>query len=72
MSETTKPSEEETQRRNYFYKLFRIYDTLPFNSCVEAYYKVFNDVFILEKPSVVQRYFITEVNIVELNEQKLH
>lgn len=58
-------------RRNYYYNLFRIYDYLPFNSCMQSYMKIYNEVFMQEKPVVVQRYFVTEVKVVELNENQL-
>ena len=34
---------------------------------MQSFVKVFNDVFVKEKPQICQKYFLTEVNIVELN-----
>lgn len=34
---------------------------------MQSFVKVFNDVFVKEKPQVCQKYFLTEVNIVELD-----
>ena len=34
---------------------------------MQSFVKVFNDVFVKEKPQVCQKYFLTEVNILELN-----
>jgi len=35
---------------------------------MKAYFKIYNEVFLMEKPIIVQRYFVTEVKVVELNE----
>ena len=34
---------------------------------MQSFVKVFNDVFVKEKPQVCQKYYLTEVDIVELN-----
>ena len=34
---------------------------------MQSFVKVFNDVFVKEKPQICQKYYLTEVNIVELN-----
>lgn len=34
---------------------------------MQSFVKVFNDVFVKEKPQVCQKYYLTEVNIVELD-----
>ena len=39
---------------------------------MQSFVKVFNDVFVKEKPQVCQKYFLTEVNIVELDTRDKH
>lgn len=34
---------------------------------MQSFVKVFNDVFVKEKPQICQKYFLTEVGIVELD-----
>ena len=34
---------------------------------MQSFVKVFNDVFVKEKPQVCNKYYLTEVNIVELD-----
>ena len=45
--------EEDSSKRNFFYKLFRIYNGLSFDECLQSYTKIFNDVFIKETPLIV-------------------
>lgn len=35
---------------------------------MQSYTKIFNDVFVNEKPALYQKYYLTEVQIVEMNE----
>ena len=35
---------------------------------MKTYSKIYNDVFIKEKPLVIQRYYISEIKIIELYE----
>ena len=35
---------------------------------MQTYTKIYNDVFIKEKPLVIQRYYISEIKIMELFE----
>jgi hypothetical protein len=37
---------------------------------MSSYSKIFNDVFVFEKPLSVQRYYVTEVQVIELNETR--
>ena len=43
-------------KRNFFLVLFRMYNELPFEVVMENYAKVYNLVFIKEKPSVKTKY----------------
>jgi len=45
--------------------LFKIYSEMPFNTCMKNFAKIYNDVFSFEKPANVQKYFLTEVSVVE-------
>jgi hypothetical protein len=58
---------EEITKRNFYLQLFRTYCELPFQETMQSFVKVFNDVFVKEKPQVCQKYYLTEVNIVELD-----
>ena len=58
---------DEITKRNFYLQLFRTYCELPFQETMQSFVKVFNDVFVKEKPQVCQKYFLTEVNIVELD-----
>jgi len=55
-------------RRDCYYNLFKIYNELNFDDLTQTYSKIYNDVFIKEKPLVIQRYFISEIKIMELFE----
>ena len=35
---------------------------------MQSFAKIFNDVFVLEKPGSIQKYFLTEVQVVEMKE----
>lgn len=63
-----KQIEECKGRRNYYTKLFGYYNDLPFNSLMSEYIRIYKDVFQNEKPLTVQRYFVTEMKLVELVE----
>jgi len=58
----------ELNKRNFYLSLFHIYSSLPFSECLASFTKIFNDVFVLEKPLNVQKYFLTECQVVEMNE----
>jgi hypothetical protein len=58
---------DEISTRNFYLQLFRTYCELPFHETMQSFAKVFNDVFVKEKPQVCQKYFLTEVNILELD-----
>lgn len=60
--------EDPNSKRNFYFRLFQIYSGLSFDECMSSYSKIFNDVFLFEKPLSVQRYYVTEVQVVELNE----
>ena len=60
--------EEDVNRRNFYLTLFRIYSDLPFEDCMSSLSNIYNDVFTHERPSTVQKYFLTEVQIVEMKE----
>ena len=55
-------------RRNFYLTLFRIYSELPFDDCMTSFANIYNDVFTEERPSTVQKYFLTEIQVVEMNE----
>jgi hypothetical protein len=50
--------------------LFKIYWDLPFDTCLVNFAKIYNDVFSFEKPQNVQKYYITEVQLVEFDSTK--
>jgi len=56
-------------KRNFYLSLFSIYSTLPIEDCLTSFAKIYNDVFVYEKPLSVQKYYITECMIVEMIEQ---
>lgn len=58
---------DEITKRNFYLQLFRTYCELPFGDTMQSFVKVFNDVFVKEKPQICQKYYLTEVNIVELD-----
>ena len=60
--------EEDVTRRNFYLTLFRLYSDIPLYDCLTSFAKIFNDVFVLEKPGSVQKYFLTEVQVIEMNE----
>ena len=62
--------DEPNSKRNFYYRLFQIYSELSFDECMSSYSKIFNDVFVFEKPLSVQRYYVTEVQVVEVNETR--
>lgn len=57
----------EMTKRNFYLQLFRTYNELPFEETMESFVKVFNDVFVKEKPAVCHKYFLSEVRILELD-----
>ena len=57
---------EDKTRRNFYLTLFRLYSAIPFNDCMRSFTKIFNDVFIHERPSCVQKYSLTEVMVTEM------
>ena len=57
---------EDITRRNFYLTLFRLYAALPFQECMQSFAKIYNDVFIHERPSCVQKYSLTEVLITEM------
>jgi len=40
----------EMTKRNFYLQLFRTYCELPFEETMQSFVKVFNDVFVKEKP----------------------
>lgn len=52
---------EDVTRRNFYLTLFRLYASIPFKDCISSFTKIFNDVFIHERPSTVHKYSLTEV-----------
>ena len=61
---------EDQSRRNFYLKLFRIYNGISIDECLKSYTKIFNDVFVNEKPALTQKYYLCEVQIVEMNENQ--
>ncbi len=59
---------DPNSRRNCYYRLFNIYNDLNINDLLQSFTKIYNDVFIREKPLIIQRYYLSEVKIVELYE----
>ena len=57
---------EDVTRRNFYLTLFRLYSAIPFNDCLTSFTKIFNDVFVHERPSCVHKYSLTEVMAVEM------
>jgi len=57
-------------RRECYYNLFRIYSELNFDALMRVYTKIYNDVFIREKPLIIQKYHVSEIKILELYETK--
>jgi len=55
-------------KRNFYLSLFRIYSSLPFEDCLVSFAKIFNDVFVYEKPLSILKYYLTECMIVEMNQ----
>lgn len=41
---------QEMTKRNFYLQLFRTYCELPFQETMQSFVKVFNDVFVKEKP----------------------
>ena len=41
---------EEITKRNFYLQLFRTYCEIPFEETMQSFVKVFNDVFVKEKP----------------------
>lgn len=58
---------DEITKRNFYLQLFRTYCELPFKDTMQSFVKVFNDVFVKEKPQICQKYYLTEVDIIELD-----
>ena len=56
----------EVERNEFLLNLFRTYDELELMQCMANFTKIYNQVFTQEKPAVVNRYFISEVRVVEL------
>ena len=59
---------DELNKRNFYLSLFNIYSAIPIGECLHSFSKIFNDVFVMEKPLNVQKYFLTECMVVEMNE----
>lgn len=57
----------EMTKRNFYLQLFRTYCELPFEETMQSFVKVFNDVFVKEKPQVCHKYYLSEVRILELD-----
>ena len=58
-------SDDQT-RRNFYLTLFRLYSAIPFRDCANSFSKIFNDVFVHERPSCVHKYSLTEVMVAEM------
>ena len=43
-----------------------MYNQLPFQECMENFAQVYDDVFIDEIPSIIQKYALCEIQIAEL------
>ena len=57
---------EDVTRRNFYLTLFRLYAAIPMQDCLKSFTKIFNDVFIHERPSCVHKYSLTEVMVAEM------
>jgi hypothetical protein len=62
--------DDPTSKRNFYFKLFQIFNEMSVDECLNSFTKIYNDVFVFEKPLVVQRYFLSEVRITEIYETK--
>ena len=60
------PKTEEITRRNFYLTLFRLYSAIPLSDCVKSFTKIYNDVFIHERPTCVHKYSLAEVMVCEL------
>ena len=58
-------SDDQT-RRNFYLTLFRLYSSIPFKDCAISFAKIFNDVFVHERPTTVHKYSLTEVMVTEM------
>ena len=47
--------------------LFNIYSGLSLSELLTSYAKIYNDVFVQEKPMSVYKYFLTQTMVVEMN-----
>jgi len=65
---------EEFQKRHLYLLLFKMYETLPIDSCFTNFAKVFNEVFVKERPLIMTRYSLTQICLAELEsqDQQLH
>jgi hypothetical protein len=54
-------------KRNFYLSLFSIYSALPVADCLQSFTKIFNEVFIQEKPQSVQKYFLLQCMVVEMS-----
>ena len=57
---------EDATRRNFYLTLFRLYAAIPIQDCLTSFTKIFNDVFVHERPSCVHKYSLTEVMVAEM------
>lgn len=58
----------ELNKRNFYLSLFNIYSGLQFSDLIGNFSKIFNDVFVQEKPLSAYKYFLTQTMIVEMKE----
>jgi hypothetical protein len=40
----------ELNKKNFYLSLFNIYSSIPIRECLNSFAKIFNDVFVMEKP----------------------
>ena len=67
-SNTVRPTlnaNDQSDKRAFYLRLFKIYHELGFDECLKNYTRIFNDVFTREKPILFQKYFLTEIQVAE-------
>lgn len=53
-------------KRDFLIALFKEYNNLPIQKSLTNFAKVYNDVFVREVPSVMAKYTLLEIQIVEI------
>ena len=59
-------STEAFRKRHLYLLLFRMYEKMPVDYCLSNFSKVFNEVFIRERPAILTQFNLTQAMIGEL------